>query len=241
MKALSAQPVIRDISKYKHREELLRASREQLRDFAARLETVREEERSRIAREIHDELGQALTILKMDLAWLHRRTSAKDGARKKVKSMIGYVDQTIDQVRTLVSELRPSILDEMGLPAAVEWQLSQFQERTGIRGIFESSAEEFTLPPDVAAALFRVVQEGLTNVMRHAGARQVRVSLKAAGGVLRIAITDNGKGISRQQLNDRRSFGIVGMRERVHRLGGEFNIFSGPGRGTRLEIAAPLK
>ena len=155
--------------------------------------------------------------------------------------MIGYVDQTIDHVRAIVSELRPSILDEMGLTAAVEWQVSQFEERTGIRGIFESDTEDLNLPPATAAALFRIIQEALTNVLRHAEARRVRVRMRAARGILRITVTDDGKGVSRQQVNNRRSFGLVGMRERVHRVGGKFNIFSGPGRGTRLEIAAPLK
>jgi PAS domain S-box-containing protein len=233
---------IRDITAHKRTEQSLRASREQLREFAARLEQVREDERTRVAREIHDELGQALTILKMDLAWVQNKTGPNsNGARAKLKSMIAEVDLTIERVRKIVSELRPSILDELGLTAALEWQVSQFQERTGIRGIFESNNENFRLGADTAAALFRVVQEALTNVVRHADARQVRVSLKSAGRVLRIAITDNGKGIAPRQINDRKSFGIVGMRERVHRIGGEFNIFSGQGRGTRLEIAVPLK
>ena len=154
--------------------------------------------------------------------------------------MIAHVDQTIEHVRRIVSELRPSLLDEMGLPAALDWHVTQFQERTGIRSTFESGIDDLKLTPDTAAALFRVVQEALTNVVRHARARQVRVSLKSGAGVLRIAITDDGRGLDRHQINDRKSFGIVGMRERVHRIGGEFNIFSGPGRGTRLEIAAPL-
>jgi len=232
---------IRDITRHKRMEESLRASREQLRAFAARLDQVREEERMRVAREIHDELGQALTILKMDLAWLQGKTNGNDGPRKKIKSMISDVDQTIEHVRRIVSELRPSILDEMGLTAALEWHVSQFQERTGIRGVFECRSDNVNLPQDTAAALFRVVQEALTNVMRHANARQVRVAMKSAGRVLRIVITDDGKGLSRQQMSDLKSFGIVGMRERVHRIGGEFNIFSGPGRGTRLEIVAPIQ
>jgi PAS domain S-box-containing protein len=232
---------IRDITEHKRTEQSLRASREQLREFAGRLEQVREEERTRVAREIHDELGQKLTILKLDLAWLSRKARVDSVTRKKIKSMIADVDQTIGHVRKIVSELRPSILDEMGLCAALEWQIGQFQQRTGIRGIFESTSEDFDLPPNTAAALFRVVQEALTNVVRHAGARQVRVALKPARGILRIAVSDDGKGLPRGQINDRKSFGIVGMRERVHRIGGEFNIFSGPGRGTRLEIAAPLK
>jgi signal transduction histidine kinase len=232
---------IRDVTRHKRTEDVLRASREQLREFAARLDQVREEERTRVAREIHDDLGQALTIFKMDLAWLQGKTKGADVARKKIKAMIRDVDQTIERFRRIVSELRPSILDEMGLTAALEWQVAQIQQRTGIRCIFETTKEDFNLPPDTAAALFRVVQEALTNVVRHAGARQVRVTLRPAADILRIAITDDGKGLARNQVDDRKSFGIVGMRERVHRIGGEFKIFSGPGRGTRLEIAAPLK
>src|SRR5262249_8255145 len=130
---------IRDITNHKRTEESLRASREQLREFAARLDEVREEERKRVARQIHDGLGQSLTILKMDLAWVQSKT--QDGLRKKIHSMIAEVDQTIEKVRQIVTELRPSILDEFGLSDAIEWQLSQFQQRTGIRGIFESSSE----------------------------------------------------------------------------------------------------
>ena len=232
---------IREISEYKRNEESLRASREQLRELLGRLDAVREDERTRVAREIHDELGQALTILKMDLSWLHSKAVDEGPRRKKIKSMITYVDQTIERVRRIVSELRPSILDELGLIAAIEWQLAQFQERTGIRGKFESNAEpgKFESNPDVTAALFRVVQEALTNVMRHAGATEVSIKLKDADHCLRIAISDNGRGITHEQINDRRSFGIVGMRERIHRIGGTINIYAPPGRGTRLEISTP--
>ncbi len=232
---------IRDITAHRRTEASLRTSREELRAFANRLDQVREEERTRVAREIHDELGQALTILKLDLAWLQAKTSVEYTTRKKIKSMISDVDQTIECVRKIVSELRPSILDEMGLTAALEWQVSQFQQRTGICSSFECSSEDFKLSPDSAAALFRVVQEAMTNIVRHANAREARVALKPSRGVLRIAITDDGKGLSRQQINNRKSFGIVGMRERVHRIGGEFNIFSGPGKGTRLEVWVPLQ
>jgi PAS domain S-box-containing protein len=233
---------IAEISEHKLAEESLRASREQLREFAARHDEVREEERTRVAREIHDELGQILTILKMDLCWLKDKTGPdKNETGKKIKSMIGQVDHTIERVRKIVSELRPSILDELGLTAAIEWQVSQFQERTGIRGIVKSNAEGLDLRPDIAAALFRVVQEALTNIVRHSNATEVRVSLKGAPRQLRIFVADNGKGITREEIADRKSFGIIGMSERVHRIGGNFNIYSVPGRGTRLEISAPLK
>ena len=238
----STTVIIRDITAHKRTEQSLRASREQLREFAARLEAVREEERTRVAREIHDELGQVLTILKMDLAWLHRKNGHDQAqSRKKIKSMIGDVDQTIERVRKIVTDLRPSILDELGLTAALDWQVHQFQDRTGIRGFFESSNDNLDLSKDVSAALFRVVQEALTNVMRHARANEVCVRLVSEDGLLRISIADNGKGITRPQIHHQRSFGLVGMRERVHRIGGEFNIFSLPGRGTRLDISIPLK
>ncbi len=176
----------------------------------------------------------------------HKRTeeslrASREQLNKKIKSMIAEVDQTIQKVRQIVTELRPSILDELGLSAAIEWQLSEFQERTGIRGIFESSSEALNLSRDVGAALFRVVQEGLTNVMRHAGATEVRIGIKSAKDVLSILIIDNGKGITRQQISNPKSFGIVGMKERVHRVGGQLNIYSSPGRGTRIEISTPLQ
>jgi len=230
---------VREITNHKRTEESLRASREQLREFAARLDEVREEERKRVAREIHDELGQSLTILKMDLAWVQNKT--QNGMRKKIGSMIAEVDQTIEKVREIVTELRPSILDEFGLSEAIEWQLSQFQERTGVRGIFESSSETLNLSREVGAALFRVVQEALTNVMRHAGAAEVRIAIRSTEDLLSISIADNGKGITREQIDNPKSFGIVGMKERVHRAGGQLNIYSSPGRGTRIEISTPVK
>jgi len=232
---------IRDISEHKAVEQSLRKSREELREFAARMDQVREEERTRMAREIHDQLGQALTILKLDLSWLHGKAGTEDSTRKKIGTMITHVDQTIETVRKIVTELRPSILDELGLIAAIEWQLSQFQGRAGIRTIFESDSDSLNLSRDVAVALFRIVQEALTNVMRHAGATKVRIAIRSIADRLVISVTDNGKGITRQQINDPRSFGIMGMNERVHRIGGQLNIYSSPGRGTRIEISSPLK
>jgi signal transduction histidine kinase len=215
-------------------------AQEQLREFAARLEHVREEERAHVAREIHDDLGQALTILKMDLAWIEKTPLRTNGMRKKIKSMIVDVDQTIKRVRNIISKLRPPILDELGLAAALEWQVSQFQERTGIRGSFEFDTDDLQLSNESSAALFRIVQEALTNVVRHAEASEVRVILETVGGHLHIAIADDGKGVAHDQMDGRQSFGIVGMRERLHRIRGNFKIFSLPGQGTRIEISVPL-
>jgi PAS domain S-box-containing protein len=230
--------LIRDVSEQKRSEEIMRASSEQLRDFAARLDAVREEERTRVARELHDELGQLLTILKLDLSWVHRKLSGNGELRKKMKGMIAHVDDTIQRVRRISSELRPPILDDLGLGAAIEWQASEFQKRTGIR-IQVMEADNVVLPQDAQAATFRVVQEALTNVIRHAAATRVRLVLKSESHAVRISIEDNGKGMTGEQMKDAKSLGIVGMKERIARLSGEFNIFSEPGKGTRLDITIP--
>jgi len=232
--------VIREISEHKFAEQTLRTSGEQLREFAARVEAVREEERTRVAREIHDELGQALTVLKLDLSWLEskiRQTPLRD----KMKSMLVQVDETIDRVRRIASELRPSILDDLGLLPAIEWQVGEFQKRTGIRCTVQSDIESVEFGADASAALFRVVQEALTNVVRHAAASCVKIDLTSDGHDLRLSLTDDGKGTTAEQLNDMTSLGIVGMKERVSRVGGEFKIRSQLGQGTRIEISLPIK
>jgi signal transduction histidine kinase len=232
--------MIQEISEHKLAEETLRTSGEQLREFAARVEAVREEERTRVAREIHDELGQALTVLKLDLSWLQGkipRTQAQ--ARNKMKSMLLHVDETIERVRRIASELRPSILDDLGLLPAIEWQLEEFQKRTGIRCKLDANVEKVGFSAEASAVLFRVVQEALTNIVRHAAASSARVDLRSDGRNLRMSITDDGKGITEQQINDLRSLGIVGMKERISRVGGEFRIRSQRGKGTRIEISLP--
>ena len=238
---LTTTVVIREISDHKHAEEALRTSGEQFRDFATRLEAVREEERTRVAREIHDELGQALTALKLDLAWVHRKMARSAEIRKKMQAMIAHVDDTIDRVRRISSELRPAILDDLGLIPAIEWQLSEFQKRTKIRTEMVSNADGVELPNDASAAIFRVVQEALTNVMRHADASKVSIQLNLNFDALRISIEDNGKGMMLKEKTNVGSMGIVGMKERIVRLRGDFNIYSEPGQGTRLEILIPVQ
>jgi len=230
--------VIREISEHKRTEQTLRMSGEQLRDFAARLDAVREEERTRVAREIHDELGQALTVLKLDLSWIENKTK-KSEIKKKLKDMVSHVDQTIESVRRISSELRPSILDDLGLIPALEWQVAQFRKRTRIRTEMTSEAEGIDLRSEASVAVFRVVQEALTNIMRHAQASRVRVAVGQIAGALTISVTDNGVGMTRNQETDLKSLGIVGMKERLARLGGDLNIFSEPGRGTRIDIIIP--
>jgi signal transduction histidine kinase len=228
---------IREISNQKRTEEMLRTSGKQMRDFAARLEAAREEERTRVAREIHDELGQALTGLKLDLAWLYKKST--DGNRKKMKAMIAQVDETIDRVRTISSQLRPPILDDLGLIAAIDWQVRDFRKRTGIKAEVVSNVDELELSADASAAVFRVVQEALTNVTRHAKASRMRVMVDLTERSLRIAVEDNGRGMTENQEASLKSLGFLGMRERISRLGGALQILSGPGKGTRLDILIP--
>ena len=237
-KAPTTTLLIQEISESKKKEELLRASGEQMRDFAARIDAAREDERTRVAREIHDELGQALTVLKLELSWIRRKMPTKAVTRKKVNDMIVHVDETIRKVRRISEELRPSILDELGLGPALEWQLSEFRKRTKIRTEIVSNADELRLSAETAAAVFRVVQEALTNVIRHAKATRVQMTLRLQNEMLMVSIQDNGKGMPRKP-NGLKSLGIVGMQERISRIGGQFDIFSEPGEGTRLDILIP--
>jgi PAS domain S-box-containing protein len=228
---------IREISNQKRTEEMLRTSSDQMRDFAARLESVREEERAQVAREIHDELGQALTGLKLDLSWLYKNST--NGNRKKMKAMIAQVDETIDRVRTISWQLRPPILDDVGLIAAIDWQMRDFRKRTGIKTEVVSNVDELDLSAEASAAIFRVVQEALTNVTRHAKASRTRVTVDLTARSLRIAVEDNGQGMTQNQEAALKSLGILGMKERIYRIGGALQIHSGPGKGTRLDILIP--
>ncbi|PYS27630.1 MAG: histidine kinase, partial [Acidobacteria bacterium] len=187
-------------------------------------------------------LGQALTILKLDLSWLQTQTPrTQSQSRKKIKAMMDHVDGTIELVRKIASELRPSILDDLGLIPAIEWQLSELQKRTGIRCTLRSTVEKPDFGPEKSAAVFRVVQEALTNVVRHAKASAVLIGLREERERVCISIVDTGKGITEAELGDPKSLGIVGMKERIARLGGELTITSRRGKGTRLDINLPIE
>ena len=233
--------MIREISKHKRAEENLRASSEQMRDFAAHVDAAVEEERNRVAREIHDELGQALTALKLDLAWIQRRTPRDGAVRKKMVDILRDVDKTIQGVRRISSELRPLILDDLGLIAAIEWQLNQFRKRSQVRTQFLSNVDSINLSPAGNTAVFRVVQEALTNIMRHAKATRVRIVVDQAQDSVRISIADNGVGMTVNPEQAHKTMGIVGMKERIARLSGDLKILSTPGKGTRLEIVVPVE
>jgi signal transduction histidine kinase len=223
-------------------EQELRGSREELRNLASHLESVREEERTRLAREIHDELGQAMTALKMDVAWLNRKLNSQQGPlHEKTLSMEGLIDETIRTVQRLSGELRPGLLDDLGLATAIEWQSEEFQKRTGVPCAVRVDLRDTTLSREHATALFRVFQETLTNVIRHAQATRVGVRLQTAGERLVLEVEDNGRGITEKETEDPRAFGLIGMRERVLAFKGEFAIIGRPGRGTTVTVTIPIE
>lgn len=222
-------------------EDELRQSREQLRDLAAHLQSVREQERADIAREIHDELGQALTALKLDTHWIARTAGGADaGLAARTKAMSGLIDATMQSVRRISSELRPKLLDDLGLSAAIEWQAREFEQRAGIACRIRSRPDDIVLDQARSTTLFRIFQETLTNVARHAQASLVEVSLSAhpAGGV-EMVVSDNGRGVTRSQLTDAQSLGIIGMRERVRSLRGTIEFIGRPGSGTTVRVSLP--
>jgi signal transduction histidine kinase len=223
-------------------EQQLRESHEQLRALSAHLQTVREDERTRIAREVHDELGQALTGLKLDLSRLgHPQTGVPRPHAGKIKSLVGRIDSIIQRVRRIATELRPGILDDLGLVAAIEWQANDFQSRTGIECIVRTSvAEESVLGAELNTAFFRIFQETLTNVIRHADASRVEVRLKREAGHVILEVSDNGRGITDAEISGAESLGLRGMGERAALLGGEVVIRGAPRQGTTVTVRIPV-
>ena len=222
-------------------EENLRKSHKQLRALSVYLQYVREDERIRISRQVHDELGQALTGLKMDLYWLSHRVPKKLRAvQKKTKDMSAHIDTTIQTVRRISTELRPGILDDLGLAAALEWQAQEFQKRTGLRCNVVCEVTETAFDQDLNTAFFRIFQETLTNVIRHAHASCVDVLLQEEQACLSMEVKDNGRGISCDEISNTKSIGLLGMRERAALLGGELTITGQAGEGTCVRVKIPL-
>jgi signal transduction histidine kinase len=216
----------------------LRESEDKLRRLAAHLISVREEERAHIAREIHDELGQVLTGIKMEVGWLAKRLT-EPALLEKTDSMSKLIDSTVQTVRKIATGLRPEMLDDMGLIAAVGWQAKEFQKRTGIRCRTKLPPEtKFDL--DISTTTFRIFQEILTNVARHARATRVDIELELDAEQLKLEVLDNGVGIQDSDLNGRKSLGLLGMRERAFLFGGEVTVAGTPGQGTRVSVAIPL-
>ncbi len=224
-------------------EEKLRLTNETLRALAAKLQTVREEESIRIAREIHDALGGALTALKMDLAALSKSLleSGDELLAQRVVAMSDFVDETVGKVRTIATELRPSVLDDLGLVAAIEWQAKEFQRRARIECCTVSDQEEISIAPEKSTAIFRIFQEILTNVARHAQATRIETRIEVRGNSLRLTVSDNGVGINEGAILNTKSLGILGMRERALICGGQVEITGRKGVGTKVTVKLPLE
>jgi PAS domain S-box-containing protein len=232
--------IAEDITGRKQAQEKLQHSESQLRALSAKLQSAREEEATRIAREIHDELGQALTAVRLELTALLRHLPADEGPTgERSRSIVKLLDEAIHSIRRIATELRPGILDDLGLVAAVEWVAEEFEARTGTT--VQVSLPDIDIAMDRACltALFRILQETLTNIARHANATHVRVRLAAEDGMLTLEVHDNGHGITAEQLAGRNSLGILGMRERALLLGGELVIDGVPGVGTTVRVRIP--
>ncbi|MEP7153634.1 MAG: GAF domain-containing sensor histidine kinase, partial [Nitrospira sp.] len=225
----------------KRAETQLQQSQERLRSLTGRLESIREEERTRIAREVHDELGQALTGVKLELAFLRDQLSdVRPTILARVESTVKLVDRTMQSVRKIATELRPVVLDQLGLIPAIEWQAQEFQNRTGIQCTLNIYLRTVALSVDRSTGVFRIFQEILTNVARHAQASLVDISMQEHTGHLLLQVSDNGRGITEAEVSGSQSLGLLGMRERALLLGGETTIERNLEEGTRVTVRVPL-
>jgi PAS domain S-box-containing protein len=233
--------ILRDITLRKRAEDELRRREQELRELSARVLEVREEEKTLIARELHDELGQLLTALKMDMGWLRERL-ADPALRAKADEMAALLDTTVASTRRISADLRPLMLDDLGLADAAEWLVEDFAKRSGVQCALQlarsEAFEDLAMP--VSTALYRALQESLTNIARHSGARHAWITLAAEGGALRLEVEDDGRGISAEDAAKPRSLGLKGMRERVAYFGGIFEVARAPRGGTRVRLSVPL-
>jgi PAS domain S-box-containing protein len=215
-------------------------NQQKLRDLSTHLEVVREEERSRISREIHDQLGSVLTALKIDLSWLRKHLPTKLSAcQQKASLMDSQLNDAIQTIKEIATDLRPSILDHLGLLAAIEWQLEKFQEQTGVKSVLLDCKTDITIDEKTSTMIFRIVQEALTNIARHAKATEVIFNIAIVDNQLLVTITDNGCGMSPAEMQMPGKYGIVGMHERTRHVNGTINIKSRPGAGTQIELRLP--
>jgi len=222
-------------------------SREQLQALSDHLHTVRESEQKRIALEIHDELGQALTGVKMGVHWLSRQIAEKNGYLKdsdisgKLDELLKTIDTTVLSIRRIATELRPSVLDDFGLVAAIEWQIQEFERMSGIPCDFRSEIGEVEIDPEVSTAVFRIFQEALTNIARHSAASTVEVRLTIQADGLLLLVTDDGRGVEPEALRNKRSLGILGMKERAKLVGGTVSLTTLTAGGTEVRLIVPLQ
>ena len=239
---LQAQRVLdlQHINERKQAEEALRQSQEELRQLASYQERIKEDERKRIAREIHDELGQNLLALRIDIAMLHARTgSTHPKLNKRVHGVLEQIDNTMKAMRAIINNLRPTVLD-LGLNAAIEWQVKEFQRRTGIACELVMDEAELVVDDNRATALFRILQESLNNVFRHARATRTRIEVVKQGSQVIMRVSDDGVGIFPGCRRKANSFGLVGIKERISTLGGEFTVDTAQNKGTSLTVSIPL-
>jgi PAS domain S-box-containing protein len=233
--------ILRDVTERVRGEEALKRSREELRELAQAANSVREQEKSRIARELHDELAQALTALKMDVNWIAERAAdGNDVLEEKLAAMQSMLDDTVAATRRISADLRPLMLDDLGLVPAVEWLVQGFTERSGVACELKVDEAQLDLGEPHASAVFRILQESLTNVAKHAQASRVDMALAREDGAVTLSVRDNGRGFSPHDPRKPSSFGLMGLRERAYALGGEVRIDSAPGRGTRIDVRIPL-
>jgi PAS domain S-box-containing protein len=231
----------RDLTDRKIADEELKESREQLRKLSRHINAAREEERTRISREIHDELGQKLTVLKMSVSRLRQALPREPEAlQSSARAILDSIDGLLRTVRDVSTELRPAVLDHLGLVDAIKWQARQFETRTGIPCPVRSRLEGVLVDSGRTTDLFRVVQEALTNVVRHARATRVQIQMLREAGDLLLEVSDNGQGIKQEDQNRQTSLGLLGIRERIQALGGTVELSSTPSSGTRLRVRIPL-
>jgi len=233
---------ISNVSSIKKSEQVLQERTEQLKELSTHLQNIREEERMNIAREIHDELGQQLTGLKMDIAWLMKKAGQDDPAVKaKFVDTLSLVDGTVKSIRRIATELRPSIIDDLGLNAALEWLVSEFSERLNIDIQFKNDFDDKNIRPDISIGLFRILQESLTNIAKHANANKVLITVKKIDEAVHLSVADDGVGFDNNGGQRQRSFGLLGIRERTYMLQGEYEIFTEPGEGAKIKVSIPLR
>ncbi len=240
----SVQVIVTDITERKKAEREIFNSREQLRALNARLEKVQEEERIKLSRELHDNLGQNLTGLKMDVAWLAKRikdeiTDNPELLITKTDSMLGLIDGIISNIRRISADLRPNVLDYLGLIPSIEWQTEEYKKRTELQCEFATNVTSINFKPDINSSIFRIFQEAFTNIIRHSGATKVMINIIEETDILRLEISDNGIGINEALLSDDHSLGIIGMKERTLQFNGELNIEKGSVGGTKLTLTIP--
>jgi PAS domain S-box-containing protein len=233
--------ILRDITVRKQAEDALKESQRELRELSARVLEAREEEKTHIARELHDELGQLLTALKMDLGWVRERLPQDAEIAPRLNEMSGLLDRTVGATRRISADLRPLMLDDLGLADAAAWLVDDFAKRSGIASRIDLPPELPDVSKAVGTAVYRAVQESLTNIARHAGAKNAWVVLAVEDGALHVEVEDDGRGIAPEDLAKARSLGLKGMRERIAFLGGTLEIARAPRGGTRLRLAVPLR